>query len=133
MYLTSSFPSNVNCFCFEGQKIISVAMEVGLIKQVFEFGNGVHLSAQERGDILGKVYSLWWALQTLQFSSFYKLALQTLPIIKSYGLFGKLYSFWSVLQDAHRGCGFFRALKNTIKREITATNKYYRLYNSDNF
>jgi hypothetical protein len=34
-------------------------MEVGVVRQFFDFGNGLHLGVQERGDILGKLYSLW--------------------------------------------------------------------------
>jgi hypothetical protein len=59
--LKTMFTSNVNfdLFSLSGQKFLHVAMEVGVVRQFFDFGNGLHLGVQERGDILGKLYSLW--------------------------------------------------------------------------
>ena len=46
---------------FTGQKLFSVALEVGLVKDVFEIGNDLHISMQEREGLLGQAYNVWYS------------------------------------------------------------------------
>ena len=41
-----------------GQKTISAALEVGVLRQAVDAGHGLHVAVQDRGDIVGKAYNL---------------------------------------------------------------------------